>query len=266
MKWGFSTAALFPRSTLQALKLIGSCGFEVAEIMPQCRWETKPGYGKELIQKGLKVKICSIHFPLVYFPVFYNPYPAMQTEAKGLIDDLVEMARTLEAQVIVIHPPQESSGVKGELFYRAAVENIRYLCDRSEEAGIVVAVENSPQSLCKDPKGMEVFLKEIDRPNVYPMLDTTEAMKAGFEPTEFLKVMDPVHLHLSDYSNSKVHLPPGEGRISWSTFLGLLDAKGYRGCLILEPAYSCFLSEEKALRKMVEMRNFLERAWERRSG
>ncbi len=94
MRLSFSTAALFPRDTLESLKLIESAGFHYAELMPQCRRETKPDFAYEILQ-NVRIKVGSIHFPLVFFSIFYNPYPGMIAEARELIDDLLRSAATL---------------------------------------------------------------------------------------------------------------------------------------------------------------------------
>lgn len=264
MKIAFSTAALFPRPTLEALRIIGDCGFEFAEVMPQCRYETTPEYGRELLNRGLKVKICSIHFPIVYFATFYNPYKPMRKEAALLIDDLVQMGRILGALVIVIHPPRENAGVEGALFYSAAVENIRYLCDRAAEVGAIVAIENSPESTCRSPEGMRSFLSELGRPNACPMLDTTEAMKANINPIDFVQNLELAHLHASDYAEGVVHLPVGQGRICWEEFVGVLKNRKYQGYLVLEPAYTHFLSDIDATRKMLAMKEFMNNLCEQK--
>ena len=104
MKLSFSTAGLFPRETIDSLKLIEKAGFHYAELMPQCARETKPEFA-EVILKSVNLTVGSIHFPLVFFSVFYNPYSGMVKEAEKLIDDLTKMAEVLGSKVIVIHPP-----------------------------------------------------------------------------------------------------------------------------------------------------------------
>lgn len=261
MAIGFSTAALFPRPTLAALKLIEACGFTFAELMPQCRRETRPSFTRLREWRRLKIRVWSVHFPLVFSSTFYNPYRGMRREAARLINDVVQMSALLQAKVIVIHPPNEVPEDVGKLFQPPIIQNLRHLCDKAAERGIAVAVENSPRSQCKSPAGMVAFLAELGHRNAYPMLDTTEAAEAGYDPVDFLSVVNPIHLHLSDYRASTVHLPVGEGEIEWKKIIECLHLRNYSGCLVIEPAYRYFVSQEQAIDKMIKMKAFIANLW-----
>lgn len=262
----FSTAALFPRPTLAALKLIEACGFPFAELMPQCRRETRPSFARMRRWRELEVGIWSVHFPLVFFSTFYNPYGGMQREAAALIDDVVEMSAALRAKVIVIHPPHDLAEDIKEIFQRPIIRNLQRLCDKAAEHEIVVAIENSPSSQCKSPTGMLEFLSTLAHTNAHPMLDTTEAVEAGYDPSDFLSVINPVHLHLSDHSATAAHLPVGEGLIAWEKTFESLHVKNYSGCLVIEPAYRYFLlqKQKQVVEKMRKMKEFITNLWEKR--
>ncbi|MEM1552140.1 MAG: sugar phosphate isomerase/epimerase family protein [Candidatus Bathyarchaeia archaeon] len=262
----FSTAALFPRPTLTALELIQACGFPFAELMPQCRHETRPSFAIMFARKKFRVEIWSVHFPLVFSPIFYNPYNTMQQEAAILIKDIVRMSAALGAKIIVIHPPNDMPEDLKRLFERPIIQNIRRLCDNAAEHGIAIAIENSPSSQCKSPTGMLKFLSTLEHENAYPMLDTTEAVEAGYDPVDFLQTIDPIHLHVSDHSATAQHLPVGEGLIEWEKFFRVLRAKHYSKGLVVEPAYRYFLSykkEKEIIQKIQKMKYFIINIWEK---
>jgi sugar phosphate isomerase/epimerase len=256
MKICFSTAGLFPRPTLEALQLIAEAGYDGAEIMPQCGYETTPRFAFEITRtKGIPA-ICSIHFPLIFFPIFYNPYPKAREESRLLVRDVVAMAERLQSSVIVIHPLSDLPPEKKALFTAPVQENICFLCERAAKSGIRIAIENSPTSPCRTPEGMKAYLSSLNCPNVFPMLDTTEAMECGIHPTEFLRLLDVIHLHVSDHSDSRgKHLPPGKGDINWTEFVSLLKKKNFQGCFVVEPEYTYFLKQPEELLR--ETLNFL---------
>jgi sugar phosphate isomerase/epimerase len=176
----FSTAALFPVSTIPALELISRAGFKEAELMPQCREDISSGSVNQI--KTLDIRVSSIHFPLVYFPVFYNPQVDMVQEAQELSKALVKAGRTLNIKIIVVHALSKMTPLQREIFQLPVTENIRYLCDQAGEAGITIALENNPKTLAATPEELINQVEVIDRSNIAPMVDTTEAMEADIDP------------------------------------------------------------------------------------
>ncbi|MBU4350512.1 hypothetical protein KJ599_09355, partial [bacterium] len=89
MKISFSTAGLYPRDTIEALKIIKDCGINYAELMPQDISETTTDFAKEIIGKDIGIKVSSIHFPLILSSFYYNCYPKMQNTTRKIIDELI---------------------------------------------------------------------------------------------------------------------------------------------------------------------------------
>ncbi len=241
MRLSFSTAGLFPRDSLESLKLVEKSGFQYAELMPQCRRETKPDFAHEILRET-KIRVGSIHFPLVFFPVFYNPYPGMIEEARELIDDLVKSASILQTEVIVIHPPYFTDDTTREIFHSAIIENIVYLCEKAKECGTKVALENSPKG-GRDAEEMLDVIREVRHENLFPMIDTTEAVESGEDPVEMIKALDVIHMHVSDHKGEKKHIMPGKGSLNWSDIVSVLKEKDYRGLIVVEPSYRYLLED-----------------------
>lgn len=254
MNLSFSTAALFPRESLDSLKIVEKAGFQYAELMPQCMEETKPHFAKKVMSE-VKVRVASIHFPLVFFSTFYNPYPGMVREAKALIDDVTAMAGALGTEVIVIHPPYFGGDKTLEkLFYAPVMDNIRYLCEKAKENGVKIALENSPKG-GRTPEEMLQVIRAVNHENIHPMIDTTEAVESDQDPVEMLKKLDVIHIHASDHKGEAKHILPNEGTLDWVKILSVLREKGFSGFFTVEPAYRYFL--EEPVEKMKTVLEFL---------
>ena len=94
-KYSFSTAALFPRSAAESLRLIAGAGFSHAELMPQCFAEAEERFASRAEKCGIHV--ASIHYPLAMFPMLYNAGESMVGEARRFGEGLVRLSVGVEA-------------------------------------------------------------------------------------------------------------------------------------------------------------------------
>ncbi|MBU4226905.1 sugar phosphate isomerase/epimerase [bacterium] len=248
MKISFSTAALYPRDTIEALKIIKDCGINYAELMPQDISETTTDFAKEIIRKDIGIKVSSIHFPLILSSFYYNCYPKMQNTTRKIIDELIEAAELLGVEVIVSHGlPLFKDGYKEKLFYPTILENINYLANKANEKGINIAIENGPNYNTRTPFSHNNFIKGFSQKNIGAVIDTTESCEAKQDIFDFLDNVDKIiHLHISDFAKSKgKHLVLGEGEIDWQKFFVELEAKRFKGSMVIEPLYKYFLINPK---------------------
>ena len=250
MKISFSTAGLYPRDTIEALKIIKDCGINYAELMPQDISETTTDFAKEILGKDIGIKVSSIHFPLILSSFYYNCYPKMQKTTRKIIDGLIEIAELLGVEILVSHGlPLFKDGYKKKLFYTAILENINYLANKADEKGINIAIENGPNYNTRTPFSHNDFIKGFSQKNIGAVIDTTEALEAKQDIFDFLKNVDNIiHFHVSDFAKDKgKHLIPGEGKINWRKFFSELNAKKFNGYVVIEPLYRYFLEnpEEK---------------------
>lgn len=255
MRLSFSTAALYPTTTLDSLALLRSCGFREAEIMPQCYEECRPSFANKVLQTGIRVS--SIHFPLVFFSVFYNPYPGMMEEAKIIANELAKSAKIMGCDVVVVHAPSKKDDPIRELHESPILENIRYLADILEPIGTKLVVENSPTTVANTPEGLLNFLRVLDHDNSGPMVDTTESWEAQIEPSNFIRQVKPLHLHLSDHSTNHKHLPIGEGDSDWKSIFCVLKEIKYSGIYVIEPTYRFYLEHPE--KKIINDREYIEK-------
>lgn len=248
MKISFSTAALYPRDTIEALEIIKDCGINYAELMPQDIIETTTDFAKEILGKDIGIKVSSIHFPLILSSFYYNCYPKTRNTTKKIIDELIKAAEILEVEVIVSHGlPSFKDNYKKELFYPVILENINYLVDGANKRNINIAIENGPNYNTRTPFSHDDFIKGFSQKNIGAVIDTTESCEARQDIFDFLKNVDNIiHFHISDFAKDKgKHLVLGEGEIDWEKFFVELEAKEFKGYTVIEPLYKYFLENPK---------------------
>ena len=241
----FSTAALFPRDSIESLRLIGEAGFEYAELMPQCFSDIGDGFVARA--EGCGVRVGSIHYPLAMFSMLYNAHEGMCADARAFGRRLVLQAARLGATVIVIHPhePVKEAQYQG-LLEAPIVDNIVDLAEACEKAGVRLAMENNPKGPGYSPESLLAYIASFaGRARLFPMVDSTEACEAFQDPVDFIRKVGPIHVHLSDHAGERKHLPAGEGEVDWA---GVRESLAdFEGLYTLEPSYRYYL-EDAALR------------------
>lgn len=235
-QFSFSTAALYPLETADALRLIGQAGFPNAELMPQCLSDASEKSTLAFEQTG--VRIASIHFPLAFFPMLYTPHRSMRDDGRAWTQQLLRLGGRLGTRVLVVHPHEPNKRGNAALLDAPVIDNLRWLADACQRHGILLAMENSPKT-CATPEQLRDYVAMLGHENIRPMTDTTEVCEAGGDPAAFLAALPPCHLHLSDFAGSAKHLPAGEGAIDWAAVRAALPA--YAGLYTLEPAYRYYL-------------------------
>lgn len=249
-KYSFSTAALFPRTAAESLRLIGGAGFRYAELMPQCFAEARESFALEAERCG--VQVASVHYPLAMFSMLYNAGDSMVPEAREFGAGLVRLCSRLGAKILVVHPhepPKDRarSAIPGDPVAR----NLRFLGEECAAAGLRLAVENNPKGPGRTPGGLLEYIAGLGAGlAAAPMVDTTEACESGEDPAAFIAAVKPCHLHMSDHSGEAKHLPAGEGDTDWRAVRTALEGCGYDGFLTLEPLWRYYVDEpERELAK-----------------
>ena len=247
-RYSFSTAALFPLETEDALALIGQAGFSCAEIMPQAYSDASEKNTLKYEKTG--VRVASIHYPLVMFGFLYNSHKTMIQDGREFSRALIKMGARLGTEVLVTHPHKSDIPGYEELLEKPIIENLRWLAEECRNAGLVMAMENSAKS-CATAKQLLDYIGMLGHENIKPMVDIVHASEAGEDPVDFLKQVKPRHLHLSDYRSGVMHLPPGEGDADWPGIKRALE--GYTGYYTVEPSRKHYMIETPArLRKDFE--------------
>lgn len=247
-QYSFSTGALFPYESEDALQMIRNAGFDYAELMPQAISDASEAATKKFEKTG--IRLASIHYPLVMFGVLYTAHRTMREDGRQFSRDLLTMGQRMGCRVLVVHPHNPSYPGYEELLERPVIDNLLWLADECAKHDVLMAMENSPYT-CSTAEKLAAYVKELGHPNIRPMVDTTEAREADEDPAAFIRACPPCHLHMSDYLSSIKHLPAGEGDTDWAD---VKDALGdYQGFYTLEPAYKFYLSDtQEKIRKGYE--------------
>ena len=149
-KYSFSTAALYPRSAAESLRLIRDAGFSHAELMPQCFSEARETFALDAEKCGIHV--ASVHYPLAMFSMLYNAGEGMTAEARSFGTGLVRLCSRLGAEVLVVHPhePQKDPALR-LLLEEPIRRNLQLLGEACEAAGLTLAIENNPKGPGRTP-------------------------------------------------------------------------------------------------------------------
>jgi sugar phosphate isomerase/epimerase len=221
----FSTGSLYPFGLDRVYGWLSETGYDGAEIMMDERWDThQEDYLRDLAER-YGVPILALHPPLRRGAWGLDPEETLVRVAR--------LATKMGIPIVVAHPPPQGRPLE------------RWKADvllEAREQGVVVAVENMPQSR---PAGMfrvrqeSCYLPEHLADVGDVTLDTSHA---GASKVDILRAHSVLatklrHVHLSD-SNLEAgrdeHRLPGKGRLPLKPFLASLGASGYAGAVCLE--------------------------------
>ncbi|HEY67797.1 MAG TPA: sugar phosphate isomerase/epimerase [Thermoflexia bacterium] len=235
---GLSTAALYPSHlTEDALTTIAGLGFRTVEIFLQAEEEYTPTFGAELDRRrrDLGLRVHSLHLYAPYFDL-WSPYPRMIQETRARFRRLLEIATTLEARALTWHGLRY--GVDNPRLIAAFFESAAWAGEQAQTAGVTLCIENVSWCYLRTPDQV-MAIRQADLPVGFTF-DTFQAGESGTDPAALIRAMDSrlATVHLADYAPAGPrHLPPGEGTLDWPSILQALQAVGYDGPLILEPAH-----------------------------
>jgi sugar phosphate isomerase/epimerase len=256
MRLSFSTAALFPRDSIESLELIAKSGLKEAELMPQCMNDMTEAFAKEA---ATKLHVSSIHYPLAMFGILYNAHVGMLTEARELSSQLLKSAHIMGTEVIVIHPHIPGYTQWTDQLLDPILDNITDMCDKAAKFNITIAVENNPRTAGPTPEKLWDYVAAFNHPQLKTMVDTTESFEASIDPVEFIRVAKPMHMHLSDHAGGLKHINAGEGEMDWPAIMAELKSQNFNGIHVLEPSYKYYMvGEAEAVQIITKSKNFLE--------
>ena len=120
----------------------------------------------------------------------------------------------------------------------ASAGRIKSLADTAGEHGVLLTIEAPhPGTLAETVAQSARFFELLQEGRVKCTFDTSHVARGNAEPVAACigKVGAAVgHLHLRDCIGENNHLTPGKGEVDFAAVMSTLDAKGYRGDVILE--------------------------------
>ncbi len=230
---GLSTAAVFPEPTAAAFALAAEAGYDGIEVMVQTDLTSQTPAALAGLIDRYQIPVLSVHSPcLLITAAVWSPDPLVKLARS------IEMAETIGAPTVVVHPPF--------VWQRAAAANFtEAVAELQLRTDVTIAVENM------FPIRVAGRLVNSYRPHWDPVpaghanftLDLSHTATSGSDALDMLRRMGSrlAHLHLADGSGSSKdeHLVPGRGGQPCAEVLtiladGELDDEKFRGAVILE--------------------------------
>lgn len=221
-----STASLFNFDLERVFRLAGEAGFTGLELMVTKREETQSSRRVRELAQSHGLRVDSIHAP------FLMGARKVWGDYAGKIRKSLQMARELDARVVVVHLPYFWQ-------WRYARWLRNNLLHPFPEEGVQLAVENAMLLRVGRPINFSLHnsLQELAAfQNL--VFDTSHFAIAGvdiFQAWEVLK--DKVrHVHLSNnyLKGLDDHALPFDGRLPLDRFLKFLSQEGFQGKVALE--------------------------------
>lgn len=225
---GLSTVSVYPESSAHAFAYAGSLGYDTVEVMVGIDALSQQTSAIQQLSTHHGIPVSAVHAPCLLFT-----QRVWGTEPWGKLERSAEMAATLGAEVVVVHPPFRWQ----KTYARDFVDGIAAL---EESTGIAFAVENMYPWRASS-RGMEMYLPGWD-PSAEPYANTTidlsHAAIARSDPVAMARRLGDRlrHIHLTDGTGSAKdeHLVPGRGSIGAREFLRHLASVGFGGEIVVE--------------------------------
>ncbi|HOX56896.1 MAG TPA: sugar phosphate isomerase/epimerase family protein [Candidatus Paceibacterota bacterium] len=176
-----------------------------------------------------------------------HPDTAQRTEAvEGLKHALRDAKRYGASSILVV-----AGGVTQQVSYADAYqrvqESVRQAVPLAEELGVKLAFENVWNHFLLSPLEAARFVDEFRSPAVGWQFDVGNVINLGW-PEQWIRILGPriLTLHIKEFSRKKMNEKGPyagfaveflEGDNDWPTVMKAVDAIGYHGWAIVEPAW-----------------------------
>lgn len=226
----------------QALERIAGDGFEGAEIWVDHMWRSDMPAGDvrrlaEALSLGLTAHAVHRDINLT------SANAGIRAESLKQVVESLQVAREMGARVVTVHPGHLST-VKDDPAPDYWDRQIDAFCRISDEAGrygLTVGAETMeyrPAEFMLTAESMIRLLDAVDHPALGITLDIAHLYTLGDALAYAGDLRKIVNVHISDAAPSKMHLPIGDGAITFmGDTLGHLMTKGYDGALVVEGSF-----------------------------
>ena len=259
MEIGCSTSCFYPLETEKAFGEVIDSGFKKAEIFFNTSSELEEPFVKELKREAdcNGVRVLSVHpfSSALENMCIFGEYQRRYDDFIGLYQKHCHAAAMLGADIVVIHGAMDVRKIplSDELYF----ERFKKLIDIGKAEGVTVCQENVNKFKSQHLAFMK-RMRDALGDDFNMVFDIKQAIRAGYDPFEFLEEMknEIVHVHFSDnFLPEKDCLPPGRGNFDFKRLFGILDDAGYEGDYVIE-IYSRGLDVKKEL---ALSKNFFEK-------
>lgn len=153
-------------------------------------------------------------------------------ENKRLFEQVLVGMKQIGATLIEI-PLVDDSSIKSDEEREAAIEFIRWACDKAAVAGMKVGLETD------FPAGtFTEFLDEINRDNIVSNYDSGNSSGLGYDAKEELEALGGYvyNVHIKDRLKGNGTMKLGTGSADFEKVFGTLKAIGYHNSFIMQAA------------------------------
>jgi sugar phosphate isomerase/epimerase len=223
-----STASVYPETTASGFALAAGLGYDAVEVMVGIDPISQEIAAVRHLSEYHGVPVCAVHAPCLLIT-----QRVWGTDPWAKLEKSAEMAHTVGADVVVVHPPFRWQ----RDYARGFVEGI---ADLERRTGIAFAVENMyPWRASR--RQMQAYLPgwdPSDQDYANTTIDLSHAATSGADPIGMARRLGSRlrHVHMTDGTGSAKdeHLVPGRGSQPAEAFLEHLAGSGFTGHIVVE--------------------------------
>jgi sugar phosphate isomerase/epimerase len=229
VSFGLSTASVYPEGVAHAFRYAAQLGYDSVEVMVAIDEISQSPARVRALSEYYEVPVCAVHAPCLLIT-----QRVWGTEPWAKLERSAEMATTLGADVVVVHPPFRWQ----RDYARGFVEGIE---DLERRTGVVFAVENMYPWRATARRDVKVYQPGWDPTEeryAHTTLDVSHAATAQADVLDMARRLGErlSHVHITDGSGSAKdeHLVPGRGSQPCGELLGHLAGSGFDGHVVAE--------------------------------
>jgi sugar phosphate isomerase/epimerase len=223
-----STASVYPETTANGFELAARLGYDGVEVMVGIDPISQEVDAVRHLSDYHEVPVCAVHAPCLLIT-----QRVWGTEPWAKLERSAEMARTVGADVVVVHPPFRWQ----RDYARGFVEGVAEL---EERTGVAFAVENMyPWRASR--REMEVYVPGWDpseRDYANTTIDLSHTAVSRSDPVAMARRLGDRlrHIHMTDGTGSAKdeHLVPGRGTQPVAELLEHLATVDFDGHVVVE--------------------------------
>lgn len=247
LKLGIATYNYLWRFSLKStLEHIANMKFRWIEIMstPPQAW---PGGFSENDRKELRQQLDSYDLEVVALtPTFgdlniASPRPSIRKETIKEMKEQVDLARDLDAQIVVLSPgkrpnPLSFATPPVEAIWNLAKDGAIECAKYAEDREITIGLEETPSFFVETAEQLKKMIHEIGMESVKAVYDSSN-ISVKESPVSSIEILGDLicHVHLSDNDCKKFEkLPVGMGIIDFGSVATALKKVGFEGWSMIE--------------------------------
>ena len=244
-KIGVSSSCFYPLETEESFIKIAAFDVSCAEVFFNSPSELSAEFIRSLNRRrsDAGIQIAAVH-PFMSFAesfFLFSSYERRFLDMLPFYERFFEITKELGADIFIFHGAKPTGSVDDEIYF----ERFAKLTEIGRRYEVQVCQENVVHYKSESPDFLKKMAEAIGD-DFGMVLDVKQARRAGYSYHDFLKTMSRYirHVHVSDYTEYKDCVTPGDGVFDFGTFFAEMTEAGYDGAYIIE-LYKDSYKEEK---------------------